>query len=133
MSLRQPTRERQVYQLVLIFVGSGLGGLCRFGLTRWTQRIAPGDLPLGTLLVNVIGCVLIGILMGLFAERWPLRPEHRVALTVGVLGGFTTFSAFGWETFALLNNGQVAAALLNAVASSLLGVAGVAIGFYLVQ
>lgn len=89
-------------KLVLIFVGSGLGGVLRYALGGWGQRPADGRFPLGTLIVNVSGCLLIRFLTAAFAGRVLIREEYRVALLIGVLGGYTTFSTFGLET--LLSN-----------------------------
>jgi CrcB protein len=89
-------------KLVLIFVGSGLGGVLRYALGGWGQRLADGRFPLGTLIVNVSGCLLIRFLTAAFAGRVLIREEYRVALLIGVLGGYTTFSTFGLET--LLSN-----------------------------
>ena len=116
-------------KLILIFVGSGIGGVSRYMLSGWAQRLSNGSFPLGTLAVNLLGCLAIGFLSAAFAGRWFVREEHRVAIVVGVLGGFTTFSAFGMETFALLNDGQRLRAVLNVLSSVVLGVAGVWIGY----
>ena len=120
-------------KLVLIFVGSGVGGVCRYLLSGFAQRLANGSFPLGTLVVNLSGCLLMGFLSAAFSSRWLVREEHRIALIVGVLGGFTTFSAFGMETFAFLNDGQYARAATNAGLSVTLGVAAVWAGYRLAQ
>ena len=91
-----------MYKLVLIFFGSGVGGMLRYALGGWVQRLADGRLPLGTLIVNLSGCLLIGFLTAAFSGRVLIREEYRVALLIGVLGGYTTFSTFGLET--LLSN-----------------------------
>lgn len=120
-------------KLALIFLGSGLGGLLRYFVGGWAQRLTAGAFPLGTLVVNLCGCLLIGFLMAALAGRWMMREEHRVALTIGLLGGFTTFSAFGWETFALINDGQYLRAAANVVLSVGLGLAAVGGGYRLAQ
>lgn len=120
-------------KLALIFIASGVGGVCRYLLSGWAQKLANGSFPAGTLAVNVLGCLLIGFLSAAFAGRWLVREEYRVALIVGVLGGFTTFSAFGLETFALLNDGQYARAAWNVIASVGLGLASVWAGYRLAE
>lgn len=120
-------------KLGLIFLGSGFGGVCRYSLSGWVQRAAPGTFPWGTLIVNVIGCLAIGFLTAAFGGRWLVREEYRVALIVGILGGFTTFSAFGMETFALLNSGQTAWAAGNVALSVGVGVTAVWIGYRLAE
>ena len=112
-------------KLILIFVGSGIGGVLRYLLSMAMQGAEPERFPIGTLAVNVIGCLAIGLLT---AAPVPLREEHRAAIIVGVLGGFTTFSAFGRETFALAADKHLALAGLNIILSVMLGLAAVWIG-----
>lgn len=98
---------------ICVFAGAGLGGLCRRlvgeGLARWTALP-----PLGTLLVNLFGCFLIGIVAGWLEWRTDLPREIRLLLITGFLGGFTTFSAFALETVSLFSqrSGWALAALL---------------------
>jgi CrcB protein len=120
-------------KVVLIFVGSGLGGVCRYALSGWAQRLGNGSFPLGTLMVNLVGCLVIGFLSAAFAGRWLVREEYRIAIIVGVIGGFTTFSAFGVETFALLNDGQYVPAVANVAASVVFGLSAVWIGYRLAE
>lgn len=112
-------------KLLFIAVGSAGGGLLRYLLQGWVQRLSDGPFPLGTLAVNILGCFLIGLLNTTFTGALLIREEYRIALTVGLLGGFTTFSAFGWETFALANDGQYAIALGNVLLSVGLGLGAV--------
>jgi len=118
-----------MYKLLLIFLGSGLGGVLRFALSGWVQRLSEGTFPIGTLLVNVVGCLLIGALSGLFSGRLLVREEVRTMLFIGLLGGFTTFSTFGIETFSMLNEGQRLFALLNGLLSVVGSVLAVWIGY----
>lgn len=115
--------------LGLIFLGSGLGGVLRYALGTWLQKTQSGTFPIGTLAVNVVGCLLMGFLTAALSGRLMIRDEFRVALLVGVLGGFTTFSAFGMETVALLYQGRGLAAGVNIVLSVVLGLAAIWIGF----
>src|SRR5262245_40425280 len=117
-------------KLVLIFLGSGVGGLFRYALSGWVQRAADATFPIGTLAVNLLGCFLIGLLAA-FSGRALLREELRAALMVGVLGGFTTFSAFGVETFDLLSRGRYLLACCNIVLSVAVGLAAVWAGYRL--
>jgi len=116
-------------KLLLIFLGSGVGGVLRYTLAGWAQRLGNGSFPLGTLLVNLAGCMLIGFLTAALSGRVLIREEYRIALLVGLLGGFTTFSTFGLETFALLNDGQYGRAALNVAISVAAGVSAVWIGY----
>ena len=120
-------------KFALIFLGSGLGGVFRYALSGWVQRLAGGTFPLGTLVVNICGCLLIGFLSSALSGRWLVREDYRIALIVGILGGLTTFSAFGWETFAFLNDGQCARAAANVVLSVIVGLTAVAVGYRLAE
>ncbi|MCC7407642.1 MAG: fluoride efflux transporter CrcB [Phycisphaeraceae bacterium] len=112
-------------RLLLIFVGGGFGSMLRYLLSGWTQHLAGVSFPLGTLAVNVIGCIAIGFLATLFTGPYLVREEVRLALLVGVLGGLTTFSSFSWETLTLAQQGQWTLAGLNVLLSNGLGLIGV--------
>ncbi len=122
-----------MFKLVLIFFGSGVGGILRYALSGWVQKLNNGTFPLGTLVVNITGCLLIGFLTAAFSGRLLIREEYRIALIVGVLGGFTTFSAFGVETFALVNDGQYFRAAANVALSVAVGLTAVWAGYRLSQ
>jgi CrcB protein len=89
-------------QLILIFLGGGTGSVLRALVARW---MAPFSFPFGTLLVNVLGCFLIGFLYALFGRQL-LSDQSRLVLAVGFCGGFTTFSTFSNESLHLLRSGQ---------------------------
>ena len=118
-------------KLLLIALGGAVGTLARYGtataLIRPSERA--GGFPLGTLAVNLVGCFIIGYLNGLFLERVMVRPEYRAMLLVGFLGGYTTFSTFGWETAAFLREGQYTRAAVNLIVSNALGVGLVILGY----
>ena len=99
--------------------------MARFAIHTAVGRGVPTAFPFGTLAVNVIGCFAIGYLATALSATLPVREELRLALLVGVLGGFTTFSTFGWETLRLLQTGSWALALVNVVASSTLALLAV--------
>jgi fluoride exporter len=120
-------------RILLIAAGGGLGSVLRYLVAGWGQRLSNGSFPLGTLLVNVIGCLAIGFLNTAFSGPILIRQEYRIALTIGVLGGFTTFSAFGWETFSLAGDGQTVRALANVLLSIGLGLVAVWIGCRLAE
>jgi CrcB protein len=122
-----------VLKFALILAGGALGSLLRYLLQGLGQELAHGTFPLGTLIVNVVGCFAIGFLNALFTGPVPIRAEYRIGLVVGVLGGFTTFSAFGWETFSLANEGQLLRATANVLLSVCLGVSAVFVGCRLAE
>ncbi|MCC7146335.1 MAG: fluoride efflux transporter CrcB [Phycisphaeraceae bacterium] len=113
---------------LLIFLGGGAGSLLRYALAGLVQKLSPGSFPLGTLIVNVAGCAAIGILASLFTGPVLIRDDYRFAILVGILGGFTTFSTFSWETIALSNSGQMALAWANILLSNGLGLAAAWLG-----
>ena len=120
-------------KIILIFVGSGIGGILRYALQGWVQRLVNVSFPLGTLAVNLIGCFIIGVLAATFSGPILIREEYRIGLTVGIIGGFTTFSTFGLETFNLANDGQLRVAAANVLASCLLGFVAVWIGYRIAE
>ena len=112
----------------LLFLAGGLGAVLRFAVSSAVQLRTGGDFPWGTAVVNVVGCFAIGVLATLLEERQMLAPELRLALLVGLLGGFTTFSTFGIETWRLLDQGAAGLAVANVLGSVVVGVAAVALG-----
>jgi len=109
---------------VLVAAGGALGSLARWGLSGGMQQATGSAFPWGTLVVNVIGCAAIGMLAA-WAPRWGLPEPWRIGLQVGVLGGFTTFSSFGLETFRLASGGAPGRAALYVVATNLACMAAV--------
>ena len=108
---------------VLVFLGAGLGGALRHGANMAALRLLPISIGVGTLFVNVIGCFAMGVLIEILALKAGATQSQRLFLATGVLGGFTTFSAFAIETVLLNERGQLAWAVANVVASVLLCIA----------
>ena len=104
---------------LLVFVGGGLGASARYWLSGAVYRFLPTDFPYGNLVVNLLGSFLIGALMVSFEERFALNPSLRVFLAIGILGGFTTFSSFSYETMALLREAEMLRAIINVTISVL--------------
>jgi len=121
---------------VLVALGGAAGSVLRFWMSGVAQRAVPATgtlslFPVGTLIVNVLGCIVVGALVEIGDRRGPLTPEVRALLIVGFLGGFTTFSAFANETVTVWRSGATGATLvsfLNVVMSVALCLAGVVLG-----
>jgi len=114
---------------LLIAAGGAFGSVLRYAVQGWVQRLGGGVFPIGTLAVNVSSCLAIGLLAGFFAGPQLIREEYRIGLTVGVLGGYSTFSTFGLESFNLANDGEFRLALLNVLLSCGVGFAAVWLGY----
>lgn len=112
-------------QIVAIALGGALGSVGRFLFAGWVGRVLGVNFPWGTLAVNVVGGLVMGLLVGLMAQAWSVSPAMRAFLTIGVLGGFTTFSAFSLETVLLFQRGDILAALAYIASSVVLCVGAV--------
>jgi CrcB protein len=119
--------------LLLVAVGGAVGSAARFQISSWLlHQTVSWRFPIGTFSVNLLGCLVAGTLGGLIAKQSAFAPDVRLLLLTGVLGGFTTFSAFGLETFVLLKRGEIAVAAAYVMISVLAGLAGVWLGYSLV-
>lgn len=107
---------------VLIFLGSGLGGALRYGVNTLVTRALGDAFPYGILFINVLGSSLIGIAVGFFAFKGDVPYNVRLFLTTGILGGFTTFSAFSLDAVLLIERGQPGLALIYILASVALSI-----------
>ena len=118
--------------IFLVGLGSLIGGVLRHGLNGWVYRVLDvWSFPYGTLAVNVLGSFAIGLLAGSAGTWMTLSADTRLFLLTGILGGFTTFSAFAFETFALARDGQSGAAVMNITLQLVLGLAAVWLGHLL--
>ena len=117
---------------VVVLAGAGLGGLMRYTLGTWIMAKYGGRFPLGTFLINVTGSFFIGLLMTLLTERTQPHPNWRLFLVVGVLGGYTTFSSFEYESYQAVRYGARAMGLLYVAGSVLAGYLAVWLGAMLV-
>src|ERR1700726_4534165 len=106
-------------------LGAAAGGLARYVVSTSIMQRFQGRFPLGTLVVNVTGCFLIGLLMTWFTERTGPHPQWRLLLVTGVLGGYTTFSSYAWESFESMHEGAPLTGFLNIAASTILGLLAV--------
>jgi CrcB protein len=116
---------------VIIAIGGALGSMARHGVGIAIARVSPARVtPYATMTVNLAGCLVIGLLAGLIAShRLAMTPALRAFVFVGVLGGFTTFSSFGLDTFTLAHGGRTGAAAVNVAVQVAAGCALVAAGY----
>ena len=120
---------------LLVIIGGGIGSFARFGLSTWVNQLMQVKtiFPYGTLTVNLLGSFMAGLVWGLSTET-TMKPETRIFLLVGFMGGFTTFSSYALESYNLFNNGEVKNAfiniLVNNIGSLLLVFAGIVLAKY---
>jgi fluoride exporter len=102
---------------LFVFAGGGIGACARYWLSGFVYRFISSEFPYGNLVVNISGCFAIGFLMTLMEERFLAEPTLRIFLTIGILGGYTTFSSFSYETIALLRDAEILRASINIIVS----------------
>ncbi len=117
-------------QALLVFIGGGIGSVLRYLLGKHLN-LASFKIPYGTFTANIIGCFLIGLVMGYALKTNWLSQNHILFLATGLCGGFTTFSAFAYENTFLLKNGDFTTALLYVCTSTIIGIAVTFLGFYI--
>lgn len=111
-----------LYSIIFVALGGALGSVFRYLLSTWTQTASKSiDFPYGTLVVNLIGCFVIGFLAQLAEARGVFTSESRAFVFIGILGGFTTFSSFGNDTVNLLRDSETLNALANVGANVIFG------------
>ncbi|MEH6628206.1 MAG: fluoride efflux transporter CrcB [Motiliproteus sp.] len=115
-------------QLLFIASGGAIGALCRYWVSGYVVNNTDHYLPLGTLVVNVIGSLLMGVLFVLIMEKSQISPEYRPLLMVGLLGAFTTFSTFSLETVALMQEGHIMSAAIYILLSVIFSIAALYAG-----
>ena len=119
--------------LLAVAAGGSVGAVARYLMIIGVQRLVPASFWVaGTFCVNVLGCLLIGVMWAL-AERGVVSPTMKLVIVTGLLGSLTTFSTFGYETVELARNGRMAAAFLNVAANVLIGLPCVILGRNLVS
>jgi CrcB protein len=125
---------RWMVEASIVGAGGFIGAILRYGLSGLVHRVITfAAFPWGTLIVNVVGCFAIGALAGLGESRQAFGPEARLFLFIGLLGGFTTFSTFGFETFELIRDAQRAAAAANVLIQVTVGITAVWLGYSLLR
>lgn len=122
-----------IKNILLVGLGGGVGSIGRYLLQKWIYSLYPHPFPWGTFLVNVSGCFLIGLLYAIAEKSSLLNLELRLLLTVGLCGGFTTFSTFAFENVILLRSGDFTFFILYILASVVFGIAAVFGGIALIK
>lgn len=118
---------------ILVLLGGAIGSGSRYLLSSYITKTYPAAFPYGTFTVNLIGCLLIGIIYGATERFQVASPQCRLFLATGICGGFTTFSAFAYENFQLLQTENYAAFTLNTLGSCVFGFATVFLGVLLTK
>ena len=117
-----------MFKILAIGLGGFIGAIMRYGISGWVYEKVGENFPHGTLVVNLIGSLILGFFMALSESRIQINPVLKVTITIGVLGALTTFSTFSYETFSLLQMGQVQRAFINISVSVLLGLLAIWLG-----
>mgnify|MGYP003889071313 FL=1 len=120
-------------KIIYLAIFGGMGCVARYMVSGWVYNLAGKALPYGTLSVNVIGSLLLGLIMEGSLRSTLLSPELRFGITVGFMGGFTTFSTFSYETVRLLEEGSLVAAGANVLLNVTVCIAAALIGIYLAR
>lgn len=117
--------------LFLVAVGGAIGAVARHVLSTFVLRATGTLFPLGTFVVNLTGCLVFGAIVGAATERVQLAPTLRLFLLTGILGGFTTFSSYAFESFTLVRDGQFVWASINIAGQVIAGLVGMWAGYVL--
>jgi CrcB protein len=110
-----------LYRYLAIAIGGALGAMARFWLGTFIGERFPSRFPYGTLVINVTGSFIIGFFLTLVSERVNIHPNWRFAFAVGFVGAYTTFSTFEYETFKLVEDGEILSSLMNVFISLVVG------------
>lgn len=123
----------QIKFLILVFIGGGFGSITRYLLGKWISAIHSINFPLGTLVINIVACFILGLIVALADHKQLLNPNMRLFWAVGFCGGFSTFSAFSNETFQLLNGNFTFTAILYVVLSVSLCLLAIFLGIAVIK
>lgn len=120
-------------KLLVVAAGGAFGSAARYAMSHAAGLLLPTSFPYGTFLVNAIGCLVFGLVIGVAEGRGTLTPAARLFWLVGVLGGFTTFSSYAYDTVVLARGGALPLAIVNAAGQVLVGLAFLCLGWYLTR
>ena len=115
--------------LLVIALGGAIGAAARYLLSTFVLRVSGTLFPLGTFVVNVVGCLVFGAIAGATTQRVQIAPALRLFLLTGILGGFTTFSSYAFESFVLARDGQMLWAAVNVAGQVVAGLVGMWAGY----
>ena len=118
-------------RIILLIVFGAAGTLARYGLDGWIQHRVGSAFPAGTLTINLLGCLLLGTIAEFSLNHISVPPDWRIGLTIGLMGGFTTFSTFGWDSVRMLQDGEWTKALICIGASVVGGILAMMAGMRL--
>ena len=118
---------------LVVFLGGGIGAALRHGVNLGAARWLGAGFPFGTLIVNVSGSLIMGLLAGYFAFKGDASQNWRLFLATGILGGYTTFSAFSLDAWLLYERGEIIAAVMYVLASVVLSIAALFVGLWLAR
>ncbi len=119
--------------LLYIGIGSFIGGVCRYLCQQFVQNNYPSSIPLGTLIVNIVGCFIIGLVYELSSKGNLLSTDMRLFLATGICGGFTTFSSFAYENVSMVLDGEFFYPLLYVLISVIIGFGAVHVGILFIK
>jgi len=120
-------------KLIIIGLGGFIGAIGRYMITQYFFQSSTSEFPLGTFIVNILGCLLLGMFMYYAQSSEAISPHMRMFVAIGILGAFTTFSTFSYETVALFNAQKMMLAFANVTGSILLGVFSVWLGYSIIK
>lgn len=120
-------------EVIIVTIGGGLGSAARYLVSTWAAARFGAEFPYGTLIVNIVGCFIIGAFVTMTTERLIISPYWRLFVTVGIVGGFTTFSSFSYETMHLLQETDVLRAFYNVGLNVIVGFSATWLGIGLAR
>lgn len=126
--LARKSRNGERLRIIFLIVFGALGTLARYGLDGWIQYRVGSVFPAGTLAINVLGCLILGVIGQFGLNHITMSPDLRIGLTIGLMSGFTTFSTFGWDTVRMLEEGEWAKASIYVGASVVGGLIAMMLG-----
>jgi fluoride exporter len=133
MARRQGEQALNLQLIIAVAIGGAIGSVARYLVGIGSGKLFGLAFPWGTLIINIAGSFLIGLFVESFALKWDLPQVARVFLTVGICGGFTTFSTFSLDSYLLMDRGELWPALAYMVGSVVLSIAGLFAGLHLVR